>query len=39
MGTTSWGLDEDDDPPLDVEVTVDDLKVQKLRLLQGINSI
>ncbi|XP_046742315.1 syntaxin-8 [Diprion similis] len=34
MGTTSWGLEEDDDQPIDIEVTVDDLKVQKLRLLQ-----
>lgn len=35
MGTTSWGLDEDDDQPIDVRVSVDDLKTQKLRLLQG----
>lgn len=34
MGTTSWGLDEEDDQPIDIRVSVDDLKVQKLRLLQ-----
>ncbi|XP_015516231.1 syntaxin-8 [Neodiprion pinetum] len=34
MGTTSWGLEEDDDQPIDIQVSVEDLKVQKLRLLQ-----
>ncbi|XP_048513979.1 syntaxin-8 isoform X3 [Athalia rosae] len=36
MGTTSWGIDDDDDDdqPIDIQVSIEDLKAQKLRLLQ-----
>ena len=35
IGTTSWGIDDDDDQPLDIQVSVDDLRSQQQRLLEG----
>ena len=36
IGTTSWGIDDDDDEPLDIQVSVTDLKSEQQRLLEGI---
>lgn len=33
IGTTSWAIDDDDDRPLDVQVTIEDIKTQKQRLM------
>lgn len=35
IGTTSWGIDDDDDRPLDVHVTIEDIQIQKKRLMEG----
>lgn len=35
IGTTSWGIDDDDDQPLDIQVSVTDLKSEQKRLLEG----
>ncbi|XP_033209690.1 syntaxin-8 [Belonocnema kinseyi] len=34
IGTTSWGIDDDDDQPLDIQVSVTDLKSEQKRLLE-----
>ncbi|XP_015601649.1 syntaxin-8 [Cephus cinctus] len=34
MGTTSWGIDDDDDQPLDVHISTDELKTRQQQLLQ-----
>lgn len=34
IGTTSWGIDDDDDRPLDVHVTIEDIQIQKKRLME-----
>lgn len=34
-GTTSWAADDDDDKPLDVHVTVNDLMSHQERVLKG----
>ncbi|XP_051176573.1 syntaxin-8 [Leptopilina boulardi] len=34
IGTTSWAIDEDDDRPLDVHVTIEDIQSQKKRLME-----
>lgn len=39
IGTTSWAIDDDDDRPLDVQVTIEDIKTQKQRLMDGANNI
>ncbi|XP_012281154.1 syntaxin-8 [Orussus abietinus] len=33
-GTTSWGIDNDDDQPIDVHVSIDDLKKRQQQMLQ-----
>lgn len=34
-GTTGWGQDDDDDPPLDLNIPVADLKTQNEAALLG----
>lgn len=36
-GTTSWAADDDDERPLDVQVTVSDLMSHQERVLKGNN--
>lgn len=38
-GTTNWGDDDNDDKPIDINVTVTDLKLKRDQLLQGTSHI